>query len=115
MDGIERLNKVRTEFGLDSIAADGRDRLFTRKFRESELLDFCRAYYTVERMKRFGMYYFLTRVVQPLLVAPEAPSYAHPLNHVALEIARKHPNYLDLGHLVAFSLVKRRSDGTDTE
>lgn len=115
MDGIERLNKVRMEFGLDAIAADGRDRLFTRKFRESELLDFCRAYYTVERVKRFGMYYFLTRVVQPLLVAPEKPSYAHPLNHVALEIARQYPNYMDLGHLTAFTLVKHRAGDGDTK
>ena len=47
--------------------------MFTRKFNEQELLDFCRPYYHLEHVQRFGMYYFLTRIVQPLLVAPGNP------------------------------------------
>jgi hypothetical protein len=53
------------------------------------------------------MYYFLTRVVQPLLVAPDKPSYDHKLNAVAREIARFMPDLDGMGHLVAFVLVKR--------
>ena len=114
LEGLERLNQVRVEYGLEPIAADGRDRLFTRKFPEKELLDFCRPFYTLERIQRFGMYYFLTRIFQPLLVAPEKPRYDHPINAVALEIARKYPNFMDLGHLVAFVLVKRHAEETVT-
>ena len=73
MEGLQRLNDWRVRFGLEAIPADGRDRLFTRKFSEQELLDFCRPYYHLERVQRFGMYYFLTRIVQPLLVAPGSP------------------------------------------
>jgi hypothetical protein len=54
------------------------------------------------------MYYFLTRVVQPLLVAPDKPSYDHKLNEVAREIAKVVPDFEGLGHLVGFVLSKRR-------
>jgi hypothetical protein len=53
------------------------------------------------------MYYFLTRIVQPLLVAPESPSYSHKLNEVAKMIARQIPDLNELGHLVGFALRKR--------
>jgi len=106
-EGLEKLNRVREKFGLETIAPDGRDRLITLKFHEQELTDFCRPYYTLERTQRFGMYYFLTRVVQPLLVAPDKPSYDHKINEIARVIARAFPDFEGLGHLVAFVLSKR--------
>jgi ubiquinone/menaquinone biosynthesis C-methylase UbiE len=106
-DGLERLNHYRRQFGLSEIEADGRDRLYTRKFRERELLAFCDPHYALERTQRFGMYYFLTRIVQPLLVAPAAPRYDHALNTVAKQIAMVSPDFDGMGHLVAFVLRKR--------
>jgi hypothetical protein len=53
------------------------------------------------------MYYFLTRIVQPLLVAPESPSYDHELNRVARDIARVFPDLEHMGHLVGFVLRAR--------
>jgi ubiquinone/menaquinone biosynthesis C-methylase UbiE len=107
-EGLDRLNAARAKVGLEAIAPDGRDRLITLKFHEEELLSYCRPFYVQERTQRFGMYYFLTRVVQPLLVAPERPSYDHKLNEVARELARFFPDYEGMGHLVAFILSKRR-------
>lgn len=106
-DGLDRLNNMRTRFGLETIAADGKDRLFTLKFRESELLDFAKTLYSLQHTQRFGMYYFLTRIVQPLLVAPERPSFDHKLNEVARQIAKLVPDFEGLGHLVGFVLSKR--------
>ncbi len=105
-EGLEKLNDARGEFGLEAIAPDGRDRLITLKFHESELTEFCRPYYKLERVQRFGMYYFLTRVVQPLLVAPDKPRYDHKLNEIAREIARVFPDFEGMGHLVAFVFKK---------
>jgi ubiquinone/menaquinone biosynthesis C-methylase UbiE len=109
-EGLERLNRVRASFGLEPIAPDGRERLITLKFHEPELLAFCEPRYRLERIQRFGMYYLLTRVVQPLLVAPEKPSYDHKLNEVARQIARVIPDYEGIGHLVAF-VFSRRTGG----
>ena len=107
-EGLDRLNAARVKVGLEPIAPDGRERLITLKFHEDALLSFCRPYYTHENTHRFGMYYFLTRIVQPLLVAPERPSYDHKLNAVARELARFFPDFEGMGHLVAFALSKRR-------
>lgn len=107
-DGLERLNSMRERFGLETIAADGRDRLYTLKFNERELLDFVKPFYALEHTQRFGMYYFLTRVVQPLLVSPDKPSYDHKINEIAKEIAKVVPDFEGLGHLVGFVLSKRR-------
>jgi len=106
-DGLERLNFYRRRFKLPEIAADGRDRLITLKFREKELLEFTNPLFESVRVQRFGMYYFLTRIVQPLLVAPETPSYDHRLNHVARQIAELVPDLEGMGHLVGFVLRKR--------
>ncbi len=107
-DGLRRLNDMRERFGLDPIAADGRDRLFTLKFEEKQLIEFCRPLFVLEEVKRFGMYYFLTRIVQPLLVHPDKPRYDHKLNEVAKQIARKYPDFEGLGHLAAFVFTRRR-------
>jgi ubiquinone/menaquinone biosynthesis C-methylase UbiE len=108
LEGLERLNAARDRFGLERIAAEGKDRLFTLKFRENDLLEFCKPLYHIERIQRFGMYYLLTRIVQPLLVAPDKPRYDHRLNEVAREIASLFPDFEGLGHLVAFIMSKRR-------
>ena len=107
-DGIERLNSWRVRFGLPEIDPAGRDRLITLKFREADLLAFVQPIYDVQRIQRWGMYYFLTRIVQPLLVAPDAPTYGHKLNEVAKIIARQIPDLNELGHLVGFALRKRQ-------
>jgi hypothetical protein len=106
-DGIERLNNWRVRFALPEIDPAGRDRLITLKFREADLRAFVQPIYELQRVQRWGMYYFLTRIVQPLLVAPEAPSYSHKLNEIAKLIAREIPDLNELGHLVGFALRKR--------
>jgi ubiquinone/menaquinone biosynthesis C-methylase UbiE len=106
MEGLDRLNEVRARFGLAPIDASGKDRLQTLKFKEAELIPFCEQHFTLERVQRFGTYYFLSRVVHPLLVAPAAPRYDALINQVALEIARQIPDFLGLGHLVALVLRK---------
>jgi ubiquinone/menaquinone biosynthesis C-methylase UbiE len=108
-EGLARLNAYRAKFGLSEIEADGRARLCTLKFHEAELLDFCRKYFDHKESKRFGMYYFLTRIVQPLLVAPEAPRYDHKLNEIAKRIALEFPDLDGMGHLVGFVLQKRQA------
>lgn len=107
VEGLERLNVYRRLFDLPEIEASGEARLLTRKFHEPELLDFLDPYFECVRIQRFGMYYFLTRIVQPLLVAPEAPRYDHRLNEVAKAIARETPDFEQIGHLAGVVLRKR--------
>jgi ubiquinone/menaquinone biosynthesis C-methylase UbiE len=107
-DGLERLNFYRRMFKLAEIEPAGRDRLFTLKFHERQLLAFVEPMFETVRVQRFGMYYFLTRIVQPLLVAPDPPRYDHRLNEVAKQIAAVLPDFEAMGHLVGLVLRKRR-------
>ena len=105
-EGLERLNKARKQFGLEPIAADGRDRLFTMKFHEQELLEFCKPLYRLVRIQRFGMYYLISRILHPLLVAPEPPKYDHKMNFIGRQIAKVFPDFEGLGHLTGFIFEK---------
>ncbi len=106
-DGLDKLNAYRRAFSLSEIDAGGNERLFTLKFEEKALLDHVSHRFELLRIQRFGMYYFLTRIVQPLLVAPEPPRYDHRLNEVARQIARVLPDFEGMGHLVGFCLRRR--------
>lgn len=106
-EGLARLNDHRRRVGLEEIDPSGSDRLLTLKFHEDQLLAYVAPTLELLRVKRFGMYYFLTRIVQPLLVAPDRPSYDHPLNEVARKIDRLVPDFGELGHLAGFILRKR--------
>ena len=105
-EGLERLNKARQQFGLEPIGADGRDRLFTMKFHEKELLEFSRPLYRLVRTQKFGMYYLISRIVHPLLVAPEQPRYDHKINFIGRQIAKVFPDFEGLGHLTGFIFEK---------
>lgn len=107
-EGLEKLNNIRAQFGLKKIEADGRDRLYTLKFHEKQLLNFCRPMFRLKKIQRFGMYYLLTRVVQPLFVAPSEPTYDHKINKIAKHIARIYPDFEGIGHLIAFIFTKQQ-------
>lgn len=105
-DGLERLNFYRRKFELAEIDSSGKDRLLTLKFHERQLHDFIKPYFKLQRTQRFGMYYFLTRIIQPLLEHPNPPRYDHPLNNLAQKICQEMPDFEGMGHLVGFSFRK---------
>lgn len=105
-DGLARLNFYRQKFKLEEIEPDGRDRLFTLKFHEAKLLSFIQPYFNLLRTQRFGMYYFITRIIQPLLEIPNPPRYDHPINKVAKMISEHIPDLDGIGHLVGFAFRK---------
>lgn len=107
MDGLDKLNSFRRQFQLSEIDGQGKDNLFTLKFDEQQLLQFTNKQFELLHTQRFGMYYFLTRIVQPLLVAPNKPSYDHTLNLIAKQIAKVHPDFEGIGHLVGFVFRKK--------
>jgi len=61
----------------------------------------------VKEVKRFGMYYFISRVLHPMLVAPNKPKFNAKINKIAFEVARQIPDWNGIGHLTAFVLKKK--------
>lgn len=109
VDGLHRLNFYRQAFGLPLIDEGGRDGFERQLFREKALFDFVAPMFEVVRVQRFGMYYFLTRILQPLFAAPEPPRYDHPLNDAARKIAAVIPDFESIGQVVGFVLRRRGS------
>ena len=107
VQGLRRLNSYRQAFGLPVIEEGGRDGYERTLFDEHQLLAYLSQGFELLRIQRFGMYYFLTRILQPLFVAPEAPRYDHRINDVAREIARVIPDFEGIGRLVGFVMRKR--------
>jgi ubiquinone/menaquinone biosynthesis C-methylase UbiE len=102
--GLERLNDVRAECGLEPILeADPNYNWFSNKFDEEEMLKVGgEVFARLEDIQRFGMYYFISRVIHPLLVAPDQPKYDAAINDVARQICSRIPNYEDIGHVALF-------------
>ena len=101
LQGLKQLNDMRVMFGLDPIpeAASGYN-WFSNKFDEEEMHQVAATLFErLEGIQRFGMYYFISRVLHPLLVAPEPPRYDARINEIARKVCSKIPNYEDIGHL----------------
>ena len=109
-DGLQRLNAVRQDVGLQPIPDRGFDNVGALKFREAEfeaLIE--KLFFTIER-RNFGTYFLISRVAHPLFVAPEAPEFAHKLNFVARQLQSRCPDLFNGGHLIGRVLKKRNED-----
>lgn len=108
LQGLARLNEVRRMFSLPPIAeADPQTNRYSLKFDEAELEEhISKLFSSIESVERFGMYFFLSRVVHPLLVAPEQPRYDAAINSVARQICSVLPEFRGMGH-VALWVLKR--------
>lgn len=104
LQGLNSLNELRLSFGLDAIPeAEGANNWFSNKFDEEEMLEVSRQVFSEYiGVQRFGMYYFISRVIHPLLVLPESPRYDAPINAVARKICEKIPDFEGLGHVALF-------------
>ncbi len=108
IQGWEKLNNTRRLFGLEKIPIDTSKGLDTLKFDEKKLIPFLKKYWRILEIRHFGMYYFISRVIHPLLVAPNKPKFSAKINKIALEIAKKIPDWHGIGHLTAFILEKKK-------
>lgn len=106
IQGLNRLNKFRREFGLRPIQSSKGSNWMNLKFDEDKLVPFLNRYFKIRDVKRFGIYYLISRVIHPLLVEPNEPKYEAKINEIAQKIAMKYPNYEDIGHLVFLILEK---------
>ena len=80
------MNAMRQRVGLPAIVQDWHNRFFETKNFQTEV----ERWFRIEEIVDFGEYYFLSRIVHPLLVAPEEPSFQGKANHVASDIWRSH-------------------------
>ncbi len=78
-EGMDGLNLRRTRAGLAPIQVVRYNVLMGRQAFETE----ARRHFEILDYVSLGFYLYMSRVFQPLLVAPESPRHDHPVNRVA--------------------------------
>lgn len=81
-DGMQGLNLMRARANLPPIKVVDYNLMMRRSAFEGEV----RRYFDVVDYASLGLYLFLSRVVQPMLVAPAAPRHDHELNRIAASL-----------------------------
>lgn len=82
-EGWDGLNALRKSVGLPEIEIVPYNVLMSRKSFEQVSA----SYFDVVKFHSLGIYHLLSRVVQPVYMAPEAPRHDHPLNRIASELS----------------------------
>lgn len=103
-DGLRRLNDFRTKFGLDAIPDKSKTNVSSLKFEEEEIDAFLKKRFEIVKKQHFGMYYLISRIVHPLLVAPNRPRYDAKINEIARKVAEQDLDYKQMSHVVGYVL-----------
>jgi len=106
-NGLRRLNDLRTSVGLKAIPDASKKNVSSLKFEEEEIEDFLQKYFVILKRQHFGTYYLISRVVHPLLVAPNPPRYDAKINKIARQVALIDQDHNQLGHIVGYVLKAR--------
>jgi len=105
-DGMAGLNLRRSRSGLPPIAVAAYNLLLDRAGFEAE----ARKFFEIEDYLSLGPYLFVSRVLQPLLVAPAAPKHDHPLNAIGALIEKSGAatrEFLDCDYAGAYVLRRK--------
>jgi SAM-dependent methyltransferase len=86
IDGVENINKIRTDFNLPSINIKWHNCFFQR----DKLLEFINGYFELEYKRDFSIYFFMTRVFNAILKYPEIPRWDDTINNLAARIDKKY-------------------------
>jgi len=78
-DGVEGLNRMRAKIGVPPFTVVGYNLTMTRGAFEAEAAH----HFEVVDYVSLGFYIFMSRVFQPLFVAPAVPKHDHPVNRTA--------------------------------
>ena len=103
-DGLRRLNELRIKVGLEPIPDRAEDNISSLKFEEEEILQFLSGYFRIVEKQHFGTYYLISRVIHPLLVAPDPPKFDAGINEIARRIAARIPDCEKMGHVMGLVL-----------
>lgn len=107
LDGLENMNKLRINVGLQPIPDRSEDNVSSLKFREKQIETELYQYFEIEKKCHWGTYFLISRVAHPLLVAPQEPKWSAEINKVARKIAEQDQEHNQFGHLVGYILRRR--------
>jgi len=89
--GIESLSRYRKLLGLHEIEVPWHNQPIDEKW----LDETSNGIFELDEVVCFGTYFFISRIIHPLLVAPENPKFDAKINQVAMNIAKEIPSLND--------------------
>jgi SAM-dependent methyltransferase len=101
--GRDALNRLREGVGLERMPRVWHN----RDFEPARLLPFLGELFEPVEQRDLGVYDMISRVVHPLLVAPESPRYDASINQVAARVSLEAPGLPELSR-VLFLVLRRR-------
>lgn len=108
VQGLNRLNAVRQKVGLEPIPHSSKQNWWINRFDEKKIEEFLDEFFYIDNIQRFGMYFFISRVLHPLLIYPEKPKFESKINKIACDVALKlGADYKKLGHSIFLVLRKK--------
>jgi len=107
-DGFDALNDLREAVGLKTIPASGPENVSALRFRDAEIEGFVENDLEFARVAKVGFstYFLITRVLHPLLAAPQQPRYGARINDLARKIQMPMPKDSTLGSNVLWVYEK---------
>jgi ubiquinone/menaquinone biosynthesis C-methylase UbiE len=107
-DGLRRLNRLRELMNLATIPSVAPDNASSLKFHEAELESVLEPMFEIKHKHFFSLYYLISRVIHPVLAAPEEPKFDSKINAIARELSDWFPTQAALGHVVGYQLIARK-------
>jgi len=81
LEGIKRLNSIRSEFGLDGIKIPW----YNVPISETKVISKINNLFKIKKINRLGTFYYISRVIHPSLVYPKNPKPGSKINELALK------------------------------
>jgi len=81
VEGIKNLNSIRKKFGLNPINIKSNNLQISENAVFSKIKDL----YSIEKINRLGIYYYISRVLHPAFVYPNEPQPNSKLNELAMK------------------------------
>ena len=101
-EGLNGLNRIRESYGLHKIERHWHNLLLD----DDKLMGFLENNFKIDEIRSLGTYYFISRVVHPLMVLPEEPKFEAKINEVARKIAFDIPSFENLSINKLYVLLK---------
>lgn len=101
--GLNGLNRMRASYDLHKIEKHWHNLLMD----DEKLMTFLENNFQINKIRSLGTYYFISRVVHPLLVLPDEPKFEAKINEVARRIAFDISNLDDISINKLYVLSKK--------
>jgi hypothetical protein len=108
MDGFNELNKLRAAFGLDVILENSADNLSSLRFDDGAIEQYVTKElgFILVAKHGFSLFFSITRVLHPVLVVPQQPTFNARINDLARKLQEKVPLTAGIGSNVLWVLDK---------